>query len=237
MSSSLSPPPTTSGSPSKSLPAARPPPRNCRVSAMISTAWRVWPSWARHSRHSRRPSSATGLPLDRKRAALAPWAPQTVMSKKLGLSSHSPALVRRRVLTARRSRQTSVPFASARSSGVAGQVAGEDDPVDVDGAHAVPPGVGGEVADKAVVGQRDGSCEANARAHLHALPRSGRRKAAARWARRIASWAACRWRSCGRRQTTSLAKPGGTAVHGPITRLEVGGHPRGRGRSGRRPSR
>src|SRR5215218_9913797 len=98
-------------------PSSRPP-RNWTASATISTLWRLLPSWASHSRHSRRPSSATGRPLERKRAQFSPWAPQTVTSKKLGLSSHSPvAWFLRRVLDAIRSEQTDMPLAVERSSG------------------------------------------------------------------------------------------------------------------------
>src|SRR4051794_29915484 len=105
------PPPPLDG------PSSRPP-RNCTASATISTLWRLLPSCASHSRHSRRPSSATGRPLARKRAQFSPWAPQTVTSKKLGLSSHSPVdWFLRRVLHATRSEQTDMPLAVERSSG------------------------------------------------------------------------------------------------------------------------
>src|SRR5829696_3056499 len=98
-------------------PSSRPP-RNWTASATISTLWRLLPSRASHSRHSRRPSSATGRPLERKRAQFSPWAPQTVTSKKLGLSSHSPvAWFLRRVLDAIRSEHTDMPLAVERSSG------------------------------------------------------------------------------------------------------------------------
>src|SRR5215210_8081924 len=98
-------------------PSSRPP-RNCTASATISTLWRLLPSCASHSRHSRRPSRATGRPLERKRAQFSPCAPQTVTSKKLGLSSHSPvAWFLRRVLDAIRSEHTDMPLAVERSSG------------------------------------------------------------------------------------------------------------------------
>src|SRR5215207_9915073 len=107
----VKPPPPPDG------PSSRPP-RNCTASATISTLWRLLPSCASHSRHSRRPSSATGRPLERKRAQFSPWAPQTVTSKKLGLSSHSPvAWFLRRVLDAIRSEHTDMPLAVERSSG------------------------------------------------------------------------------------------------------------------------
>src|SRR5919206_233663 len=84
---------------------------------MISTACRL-PWSVSHSRHSRRPSSATGRPLERKRAQFSPCAPQTVTSKKLGLSSHSPVdWFLRRVLEAMRREQTDRPLAVERSSG------------------------------------------------------------------------------------------------------------------------
>src|SRR3954451_17172747 len=93
-------------------------PRNCTDSAMISTFWRLLPFWSSHSRHSRRPSIATGRPLARKREQFSPCAPQTVTSKKLGLSSQSPvAALRRRVLQATRSEHTGVPLPVERSSG------------------------------------------------------------------------------------------------------------------------
>src|SRR3954447_19995300 len=92
-------------------------PRNCTDSAMISTFWRLLPFWSSHSRHSRRPSIATGRPLERKREQFSPWAPQTVTSKKLGLSSQSPPALRRRVLQATRSEHTGVPPWVERSSG------------------------------------------------------------------------------------------------------------------------
>src|SRR4051794_27987928 len=93
-------------------------PRNCTASATISTLWRLVPSCAPHSRHSSRPSSATGRPLERKRAQFSPCAPQTVTSKKFGLSSHSPVdWFLRRVLDAIRSEQTDIPLAVERSSG------------------------------------------------------------------------------------------------------------------------
>src|SRR5215217_758411 len=92
--------------------------RNWTASAMISTDWRLLPSLSCHSRHSRRPSSATGRPLDRKRAQFSPCAPQTVTSKKFGLSSHSPVCwFLRRVLLAMRREQTDMPLGSERSSG------------------------------------------------------------------------------------------------------------------------
>jgi hypothetical protein len=94
------------------------PPRNCTASAMMSTDWRLLPSLSSHSRHSRRPSIATGRPFERYRAEFSPWAPQTVTSKKFGLSTHSPVeLSLRRVLQATRSLQTDVPLGSERSSG------------------------------------------------------------------------------------------------------------------------
>src|ERR671920_1485430 len=99
----VKPPPPLDG------PSSRPP-RNCTASATISTLWRLLPSCASHSRHSRRPSRATGRPLDRKRAQFSPCAPQTVTSKKLGLSSHSPLAPFRRVLEAIRSEQTDMPL-------------------------------------------------------------------------------------------------------------------------------
>src|SRR5450755_1351573 len=84
---------------------------------MISTDWRFCPSTS-YSRHSSRPSMATGRPLERKREQFSPWAPHTVTSKKLGLSSHSPvALFLRRVLQAIRSLQTDMPPLVERSSG------------------------------------------------------------------------------------------------------------------------
>src|SRR5919109_1322946 len=91
--------------------------RNWTESAMMSIAWRLLPSCS-HSRHSRRPSTATGRPFERYRAQFSPCAPQTVTSKKLGLSTHSPVeLSLRRVLHATRSLQTEVPLGSERSSG------------------------------------------------------------------------------------------------------------------------
>src|SRR3954470_3356062 len=130
------PPPTGAGAKSsvetgmslwaeKPLPPPLPPPlkpsgleRNWMLSAMMSTDWRLLPCWSCHSRHSSRPSTATGRPFERKRAQFSPWAPQTVTSKKLGLSSHSPVLLfLRRVLQATRSEHTEVPLCSERSSG------------------------------------------------------------------------------------------------------------------------
>src|SRR3954466_6519710 len=59
-----------------------------------------------------------GRPLAQYWATFSPCAPQTVMSKKLALSSHSPLLpFLRRVLTARRRLQTEVPDGVVRSSG------------------------------------------------------------------------------------------------------------------------
>src|SRR5918999_5935515 len=85
---------------------------------MMSTAWRLWPSWVSHSGHWRRPSIATGRPLDRKRAQFSPCAPQTVTSKKFGLSTHSPVdWSLRRVLQATRSEHTDMPLDVERSSG------------------------------------------------------------------------------------------------------------------------
>src|SRR5215213_3883143 len=92
-------------------------PRNCTASATISTFWRLLPSLSSHSRHSRRPSIATGRPLARNRAQFSPCAPQTVTSKKLGLSSHSPDAPLRRVLQATRSEHTARPLPVERSSG------------------------------------------------------------------------------------------------------------------------
>src|ERR1700735_4589201 len=94
-------------------------PRNCTVSATISTAWRLVSSAASHSRHSRRPSIATGRPLERCFAPFSPCAPQTVTLKKLGLSAHSPSASLRRVLHATRRLQTDVPLGSVRRSGSA----------------------------------------------------------------------------------------------------------------------
>src|SRR5688572_28058360 len=84
---------------------------------MISTDCRFEPSFDSHSRQSRRPSTATGRPLDRYVAQFSPCAPQTVTSKKFGLSSHSPFAFFRRLLTATRSLQTDVPLGKLRSSG------------------------------------------------------------------------------------------------------------------------
>src|SRR3954447_9454421 len=118
------------------------PPRNCTASATISTAWRFSPCWVWNSRHSRRPSIATGRPLDRKRAQFSPWAPQTVTSKKFGLSSHSPVwLFLRRGLAAVGREQTGRAGPGGRSAGyrarvgVTGQVAGQHDAVEVGGSH------------------------------------------------------------------------------------------------------
>src|SRR5215212_1664271 len=94
------------------------PPRNCTASATISIAWRLFWLLSVYSRHSRRPSIATGRPLARKRAQFSPWAPQTVTSKKFGLSSHSPVwLFLRRVFEAIRNEQTARPELVERSSG------------------------------------------------------------------------------------------------------------------------
>src|SRR5918999_482203 len=86
--------------------------------ALLSIDWRVLPSLSCHSRHSSRPSIATGRPLERKRAQFSPWAPQTVTSKKFGLSTQSPVdWSLRRVLQATRKEHTEVPLDVERSSG------------------------------------------------------------------------------------------------------------------------
>src|ERR671934_728944 len=95
-------------------------PRNWTVSATTSTFDRLEPSCDSHSLHSRRPSTAIGRPFDRYWAQFSPCAPQTLMSKKLGRSLHSPvdwSLKRR--FTARRSRHTDVPLGRVESSGSA----------------------------------------------------------------------------------------------------------------------
>src|SRR3954465_2369042 len=84
---------------------------------MISTDWRLLPPWSCHSLQLSRPSTATGRPLERYWAQFSPWAPHTVTSKKLGLSTQLPVASLRRVLTATRSEHTLVPEGVLRSSG------------------------------------------------------------------------------------------------------------------------
>ena len=97
----------------------------------------------------RRPRSPTrATPGDRRRRPGGPWRgsarssrpapPQTVTSKKLGLSSQSPLAPLRRCCRRSRSLQTDCPLGRLRSSG-SGEVAGEDDTVDVCRGHLRPP--------------------------------------------------------------------------------------------------
>jgi hypothetical protein len=81
-------------------------PRNWTESATISTAWRLFPSLSVNSRHSRRPSMATGRPFLAARVAGDPQA------------ADGGSAVR------------------AAQLGIAGEVAGHDDPVDVGCCHS-----------------------------------------------------------------------------------------------------
>src|SRR6267142_3539933 len=83
--------------------------RNCTDCATISTFERLLPSWASHDDQSSRPSTPTRRPLARWLLRASAWLPNTLTSKKFGLSIQLPPSSFCRPLTATPSLSTAVP--------------------------------------------------------------------------------------------------------------------------------